>query len=125
MSRFLTPLRAEKSGGVWTILQPLIYESDVAQKVFIVPEGFVTDFASVPRIPLAFLLTGDSAHEAAVVHDWLYRKDIVTRSVADAVFAEAAKISGEAGWKSWLMWAGVRLGGWVAWNDHREHPDRV
>lgn len=121
MSRFLTPLRAEKDGRVWTILQPLIYESDVAQKVFIVPEGFVTDFASVPRIPLAFLLTGDSAHEAAVVHDWLYRKDIVTRSVADAVFEEAAKVSGEPGWKSWLMWAGVRLGGWIAWNNHRAH----
>lgn len=119
MSRFITPLRAEKSGELWTILQPLIYESDVAQRVFAVPEGFVTDFASVPRLPLAFLLTGDSAHEAAVVHDYLYKTNKVTRSVADAVFEEAAKVSGEPGWKSWLMWAGVRLGGWMAWNDHR------
>lgn len=117
MSRFLTPLRAEKSGGVWTVLQPLIYDSDVAQKVFIVPEGFVTDFASVPRLPLAFLLTGDSAHEAAVVHDYLYREQTVPRQMADSVFKEAANVSGEPGWKSWLMWAGVRLGGWVAWKD--------
>jgi hypothetical protein len=117
MSRFLTPLRAEKSGSVWTILRPLIYDSDVAQRVFIVPEGFVTDFASVPRIPLAFLLTGDSAHEAAVVHDWLYREKTVSRKTADAVFREASGASGEPGWKSWLMWAGVRVGGWMAWND--------
>jgi hypothetical protein len=117
MSRFLTPLRAEKSGQYWTILQPLIFESDLAQKVFIVPEGFVTDFASVPRLPLAFLLTGDSAHEAAVVHDFLYQRQEIPRQMADAVFEEAAKVSGEPGWKSWLMWAGVRLGGWVAWNN--------
>lgn len=119
MSRFLTPLRAEKSGGTWTILQPLIYESSAAQRLFIVPEGFVTDFASVPRIPLAFLLTGDSAHEAAVVHDWLYRENTVTRELADKIFQEAAHVSGEPGWKAWLMWVGVRVGGWVAWNDHR------
>jgi hypothetical protein len=119
MSRFLTPLRAEKSGQYWTILQPLIFDSDVAQKVFIVPAGFVTDFASVPRLPLAFLLTGDSAHEAAVVHDFLYSRGLVTREMADAVFREAAKVSGEPGWKSWLLFLGVRLGGWVAWNDHR------
>jgi hypothetical protein len=117
MSRFATPLRAEKSGSTWCILQPLIYCSDVAKTVFVVPEGFVTDFASVPRLPLAFLLTGDSAHEAAVVHDYLYREQQVSRSVADAVFREAAGISGEPGWKSWLMWAGVRIGGWVAWNN--------
>lgn len=119
MSRFLTPLRAEKSGKTWCILQPLIYESDVAQKVFIVPEGFVTDFASVPRIPLAFLLTGDSAHEAAVVHDFAYSRQNITRSLADAVFREAMQVTGEPGWKSWLMWAGVRLGGWIAWGNHQ------
>jgi hypothetical protein len=119
MSRFLTPLRAEKSGDVWTVLQPLVYKSDVAQNVFIVPEGFVTDFASVPRIPLAFLLTGDSAHEAAVVHDYLYREQTVDRATADAVFREAAKVSGESGWRSWMMWAGVRLGGWIAWSDRK------
>lgn len=119
MSRFLTPLRAEKCGHFWTILQPLIYESDLAQKVFIVPEGTVTDFASVPRIPLAFLLAGDEAHEAAVVHDYLYSKGIVTRSMADAIFREAMGAMGEPAWRSALMWAGVRMGGWIAWNEHR------
>lgn len=115
MARFLTPLRAEKSGKYWTILQPLIYESDVAQKVFIVPDGFVTDFASVPRLPLAFLLAGDEAHEAAVVHDYIYSKHLTTRAQADAVFLEAMKATGEPAWRRTLMWAGVRFGGWIAW----------
>lgn len=121
MSRFLTPLVAEKDGKVWTVMQPLIYSSDVACKVFIVQEGFVTDFASVPRIPLAFLLTGDSAHEAAVIHDYIYKTAATDRKTADAVFREAAIASGEPAWKAALMWAGVRAGGWVAWNHHREN----
>jgi hypothetical protein len=120
MARFLTPLRAEKSGEYWTVLQPLIYDSDVACKVFIVPEGFVTDFASVPRLPLAFLLTGDSAHAAATLHDFLYSRGVVDRQTADAVFKEAAQVSGEPGWKATLMHWGVRTGGWIAWNNHRE-----
>jgi hypothetical protein len=117
MSRFLTPLRAEKSGDFWTILQPFIYESDLAQRVFVVPEGFVTDFASVPRLPLAFLLAGNEAHEAAVIHDFIYCKRLTTREMADAVFREAMGATGEPAWRRFLMWAGVRLGGWVAWKD--------
>lgn len=119
MSKFLTPLVAEKDGKVWTVMQPLIYMSDVASKVFVVPEGFVTDFASVPRIPLAFLLTGDSAHQAATLHDRLYSTGELPREMADAVFKEAAIVSGEPSWKATLMWMGVRAGGWMAWNDHR------
>jgi hypothetical protein len=119
MSRFLTPLRAERAGNVWTVLQPLIYESDVAQRVFIVPEGLTTDFASVPRLPLAFLLTGDCAQAAATIHDYAYRTAIVDRAMADKVFKEAAIASGEPAWRAALMYAGIRLGGWMAWNEHR------
>jgi hypothetical protein len=119
MSYFLTPLRAEKDGEVWTVIQPLVYESDVAQRIFLVPAGFVTDLASVPRLPLAFLLTGDTAHEAAVVHDFIYSRAPVPRDMADKVFLEAAFVSGVPAWRANLMYAGIRLGGWMAWNDHR------
>jgi hypothetical protein len=119
MSYFLTPLRAEKDGEVWTVIQPLVYESDVAQRIFLVPAGFVTDLASVPRLPLAFLLTGDTAHEAAVVHDFIYSRAPVPRDMADKVFKEAALVSGVPAWCANLMYLGIRLGGWAAWNDHR------
>lgn len=102
---------------MWELLAPLVYDSEIAGRIFAVPAGFLSDFASVPRLPLAFLLTADSCHEAAVIHDFIYSQQQVSRSVADAVFREAAGVSGEPGWKGWLMWAGVRLGGWVAWND--------
>jgi hypothetical protein len=121
MSCFLTPLRAEKAGKVWTVFEPLIYQSDVAERIFIVPAGFVTDLASVPRIPLAFFLAGGTAEEPAVVHDFIYSRAPVPRDMADKVFLEAALVSGVPAWRANLMYAGIRLGGWMAWNDHRRN----
>ena len=37
-----------------------------------VPEGYTTNFASVPRIPIIFDLVGGYGHAAAVLHDYLY-----------------------------------------------------
>ncbi len=122
MSRFLTSLRVEQledhshdGRGTWQLLAPLIYLSDVADRAIRVPPGFITDFASVPRIPIAFLLTGDTAHPAAVVHDWLYTTHEVSRATADAVLQEAAACVGVPAWRRWLMWAAVRVGGADGW----------
>jgi uncharacterized caspase-like protein len=121
MPKFLTTLRVERvedtsrdGRGTWQLLNPFAYKSEVAETVFVVPQGFITDFASVPRIPVAFLLTGDCAQEAAVIHDWLYTSHEVDRATADAVFREAVAL-GNPGWRAWLMWAGVRVGGGGSW----------
>ena len=118
MSAFLTALRVEQiSDDEWRLLRALVYQSDRLERVLIVPRGFVTDFASVPRLPFVFWLAGGKATKAAVVHDFLYRKSGVTRADADAVFAEAMKATGQAAWRRGLMWAGLRLGGWVAYKN--------
>ncbi|MFM0626911.1 DUF1353 domain-containing protein [Paraburkholderia xenovorans] len=80
--------------GTWRLTAPLVYKSDVAKLTFTVPAGFETDFASVPRTPVAFLPTADSAHEASAVHDWLYSERAVARDVADAVLREASLVGG-------------------------------
>lgn len=123
MSKFLTPLRVEEQDdtshdgrGTWKLLTPLVYQSDVAKTTFVAPEGFVTDFASVPRLPIAFMLTGDTAHQAAVVHDLLYTTHEVDRATADAVLREAAIASGVSAWRAWIMWSGVRVGGQSSWD---------
>lgn len=122
MSEFLTPLRVEEvddnsndGRGSWRLIDPLVYRSDVAARTFTVPAGFVTDFASVPRIPVAFLLCGDVGHPAAVVHDWLYTCQSVPRELADAVLREAATLVGVPAWRAQLMYAGVRAGGSSHW----------
>lgn len=118
MSKFLTPLDvtllndSEHDGrGTWRVDSPLIYSSDVAMRSIRVPPGFVTDFASVPRIPVAFFLTADCAHEAAVVHDYLYTYGTLSRAMADSVLLEAMAVSGIPAWRRRLIYWGVRLGG--------------
>lgn len=114
MGKFLTALHVEliaDDPARWRVLKPLVYESSAAG-LLVVPSDFETDFASVPRLPLAFLLAGDTCHRAAVVHDWLYSgAGGLDRAAADAVLREAAADAGEPFWRRWLVWLGVRIGG--------------
>ena len=123
MAKFQTPLEVtRRPDGRWVLLSPLVYHSDLREIGGVhVPTGFDTDFASVPRLPFMFWLLGDRGHPAAVVHDYLYRKAIVTRSVADAVFYEALRVDGEGMISAFLMWTGVRMGGWVSYD--QRHPE--
>lgn len=117
MSKFLTELDVallsdtENEGrGSWKLLSPLVYQSDLAG-IIVVPTGFVTDYASVKRIPLVFDAFGDTAHKAAVVHDLLYSTGYLSRAVADAVLKEAMLLTGVPAWRAWPMWIMVRLFG--------------
>jgi hypothetical protein len=101
---------------LWVLLRPVVYTSTVANQVFVIPEGFITDFASVPRIPVVYELTGDTAHKAAVVHDYLYSTGLVSRETADSVLEEASGVTKVPAWRRAIMWAGVRLGGWLRFN---------
>ncbi len=129
MSRFLTPLRLEAiddgsadERGTWMVLTDFLYESDLLGHVVIVKAGETTDLASVPRLPIAYLLTGGAGRKAAVIHDGLYKThevngEPVTRAQADAVFREALRAQGEPAWRAWMMWSGVRIGGGGPWDD--------
>lgn len=116
---FLTPLEAVKiheADGLdranWRLLAPLVYVSQ-RRGLIVVPKGFKTDFASVPRLPLAYALTGDTAHASAVVHDYLcriyYPECKITWADAARVFLEAMKHEKVPAWRRTLMYWGVRL----------------
>lgn len=112
-ARFLSLLRVERVAGTdeWVLTSELAFSSAVLNRLVIVPIGFRTDFASVPRLPLAFLLFGGVADEAAVVHDFLYSTGACSRKLADDVFSEASKACGVSAWRRGPMWLGVRLFG--------------
>ena len=111
-SKFLTELECKEIGeGRWQLLSDLVYQSEILKGGVLVPKGFVTDFASVPRVPIAYMLFGDRAHREAVVHDFLYQKHVVKKSVADKVFLEAMKARGKKRAIRWAMYMGVVLGG--------------
>lgn len=125
MARFLDPLDVRKLGKRrWMTLAPLCYQSDVLGYTLRIPAEFITDFASVPRIPLAWWLVGDTAHRPAVVHDYLCQHPgSESRTIIDAVFLEAMEHDDqdpEPFWRRTLAWAGARVGGWWAWNRRRK-----
>lgn len=97
--------------GRWRLRNPLVFESSRAGRVICVPEGFVTDFASVPRLPIVFWLTGDTAHPAAVVHDYLYSRGELKREEADEILLEAMASVGVPAWRRYPMYWAVRAFG--------------
>jgi len=103
---------AENEGGEWIVDNPLVFVSDILGTIT-VPEGFTTDFASVPRLPIAFAVFGGVAEAPAVVHDYLYSETDTERSICDAVFLEAMEAVGISWWKRRAMWLAVRAAGWA------------
>lgn len=128
MSEFLTSL-----DGRWItdkkfmLLAPLIYESGILRRtpglsdaladgILRIPAGFVTDFASVPRVPVIYTLFGDRAHHESVPHDFLYQTHLTAKPVADKLFREAMVARGKPKFVVEGMYWGVVLGGQSSYN---------
>lgn len=104
--------------GTSRLTKPLLYYSERYERLFKVPAGFVTDYASIPRLlQLPFSKLGNH-REAAVIHDYLYYAETdyqgVTRKVADQVFYEAMLSKGVPKWKAATFYRAVRVFGRLA-----------
>lgn len=80
-----------------------------------VPLGFETDFASIPRPLQGFLDADNDVAPAATIHDFLYSSMLCARSEADSIFFQALRANGVGWMRARLLWAGVRAGGWTRW----------
>lgn len=97
-SAFTSPLRVElvcswinEGTGQWQLTHMFSYYSALLQRVVDVPLGFSTDFASVPKLPLVYLVHGGRYARPAVIHDFLCRQGHVLRNRSDSVFLEAMR----------------------------------
>ena len=104
------------------LLFNLKYQSFILNDIIIVPKGFITDKASVPRIPIIYFFFGDRAHREAVIHDYLYQSHITTKKIADKIFLEAMKVRKKNFFIRWCMYLGVVIGGKKA---YETGPDRL
>lgn len=86
--------------------------------VYMVPKGFGTDLASVPRgfRNIASKLDGI---EASVVHDHAYFYKTLPRFQADALFLAILKAGGVPWLRRLAMYAAVRAGGWIPYGKER------
>lgn len=117
----------DHGGFPFTLTRKLVFASHVLARQFsniigrliTVPAGFKTDLASIPKILWNILPPVGRYDAAAVVHDYLYQHNGVTRAEADAVLREAMEVLGVRWSQRWAIYAGVRVGGWKTWNRYR------
>ncbi len=93
--------------------------------VISVSPGFETDFASIPRVLWWLLPKWGKYGNAAVIHDYLYSGGSLMakgtalvsmdRKLADYILLEAMEVMNTPRWQKYLIYAGVRAGGWWGW----------
>lgn len=120
---FLTELDLRKIDAKrFQLLSPLVYET-ADERLFTVPAGFCTDLASIPQVVQWRYSKVGLWDWGAVLHDWLYRANGVSRAEADQLFAEALMSKGVPWRTRTIMYWAVRLSGQTIWNRYRSTPD--
>jgi hypothetical protein len=114
---FLTDELAVRSCGPswWVLDEDLVYRG--REHRFVVPKGFYTDFASVPTLCTWLIPRYGVYTRAAVLHDYLCQEGHVgrfNRRDADGIFRRCLRELGVSWTRRWLMWAAVRVGGFMA-----------
>ena len=125
MSKFTTKLEVTpvaNSDKLWRLVKNFDYylgnlSSGMSIKV---PKGFITDFASVPRIFWNILPPWGEYGKASVLHDYLYKNNTFSRVICDAIFLEAMGVLKVSTWKKWVLYIGVRLFGWIVFNRYKK-----
>ena len=115
-----------KSGREWMVLENYIYKR--GSLAIVVPEGFVYDGASIPRIFWRLIgppMAGKYAH-AALLHDYLYvyrgykvhhgRRVAITRQQADDFMLTVMVEDDVDWWRRNVMHKAVRTAGGRVWN---------
>lgn len=107
--------------GVFILASSMLVVLDNGEIIYI-PKGFKTDLASIPGI-LQWIpgFSVNGPHRiAAVLHDYLYTVQGLSRAECDKIFLEAMIACNVNKVLRNSIYAGVRVGGWVAWNHRRD-----
>ncbi len=113
LSRFADP--------IYFLTQPINWRPDPGQEdvqAVTVPTGFVTDFASIPRIFWSLVKPDGNYAWAAVVHDYLYWVQTTSKDVADKTMLYAMEDFGISALTKQSIYQAVHLFGQGAWNEN-------
>jgi len=97
----IPPLEIGDEAEQWILADVCVYQSallgDAGNPVrVVVPVGFKTDLASIPRVPFlrSMFMVNGLHRAAAIIHDYLCRLGMgFSRKTADKIFLEAMKVS--------------------------------
>jgi hypothetical protein len=90
-----------------------------------VPKGFMSDYASVPRL-LWRILPPHMHPKASILHDFLYSVEWRgSRADCDALFRAALLADDASKGAAWAYYIGVRIGGWATWALHDPEHVRI
>jgi len=100
----------------WELMEPFEWYG------IIVPAGFITDFASIPRPFWSFINPAGRVKPASIPHDFLYSRQgkldhtTLTRKRCDQIFLEIMVVIKMKWIKRHLAYRAVRIFGWISWN---------
>lgn len=102
----------------WSLGESLVYRGE--RDTWIIPRGYVTDLATVPRMVAWLIPTYGRYTRAAIVHDYLITNLLcragcpgpnhVAPNDIDGIFRRILRELGVSAPRRWAMWAGVRWG---------------
>lgn len=120
VTRFVEP--------VYVLTKPISWFPNDAQKSKYsrvdVPQGFVTDFASIPRIFWSVLRPDGTYTYPAIIHDYLYWTQSVPREMADNILKFGMQDLSINAAEILAIYEAVRLGGRSAWKDNAKRKQQ-
>jgi hypothetical protein len=128
MSKFtniliVSPLPDGKS---WVIRNSFSYDigEENSKNTINIPIGFTTDFTSVPRFLWWLFPRWGKYGNAAVIHDYCYWEQMLSRKEADLIFKEAMEVLQVPKWKISTIYRAVRTFGHIAWNKNKKNKEK-
>jgi len=109
-------------GKYWLVREQFTWPSKFGFET--VPQGFVTDLASIPRPLWALLPKWEGYGPPAIVHDYLYYSQHTTRYVADQWLLIAMDDMGVGKVKRYTIYAALRLFGGPAWKSNARRREQ-
>jgi Protein of unknown function (DUF1353) len=109
--------------AMWFLTAPIGWRPNPGKeslsKPFEVPEGFITDLASIPRIFWSVLPRDGEYAYAAILHDYLYWTQVRDRATSDSVLRATMVDFGVSPATVTAIYEAVRFGGGGPWNQNR------
>ena len=112
MSSFTDKLTVTKIGErTWSVERTFTYfiGEESSNEFITIPKGFVTDFASIPRVFWVILPPDGEYTQAAVLHDYMCSTSMFPMKKIDKIFLEAMVVLKVPAWKRNTIYWAVRI----------------